>query len=73
MPVLVISSIIGPIVCLLAIVDTLFIAWIPQIPNTYWFYIVGGVTIVCIIIAAIGSILASSEASWQSTESIYRK
>ncbi len=72
MPVLVISSIVGPIACLLAIVDTLFIAWIPQIPNIYWFYIIGGVTAVCIIIAAIGSILATSEASWQSTENSYK-
>ncbi len=72
MPVLVVCSIVGPIACLLAIIDTLFIAWIPQIPNIYWFYIVGGVTVVCIIIAAIGSILATSEASWQSTENTYK-
>lgn len=72
MPVLVISSIVGPIACLLAIIDTLFISWIPQIANRNWLYIVGGLTVVCLIIAAIGSILATSEASWQSTESKYR-
>lgn len=72
MPVLVISSIVGSTACLLAIVDTLFIAWIPQISNTSWLYIVGGLTIVCLIIAAIGSILATSEASWQSTENKYK-
>lgn len=69
MPVLIISSIVGPIACVIAIVDTLFISWIQQqIPNTQWWYIVGGLTAICIIIAAIGSMFASSEASWQTME-----
>ena len=68
MPILVISVILGPIACLLAIVDTLFIAWIPQISNMYWLYTVGGLTTICIIIAAIGGVLANSEARWQSAK-----
>lgn len=64
-PVLVVSAIVGPIACILAIVDTLFFAWIPQIANGYWTLLVGGFTIVFLIIAAIGSILATSEANWQ--------
>ena len=67
-PVLIVSAIVGPIACILAIVDTLFFAWIPQIPNGYWTLIVGGMTIVFLMIAGIGSILATSEASWQSIE-----
>jgi hypothetical protein len=68
MPVLVISIIIGPIACVFAIVDTLFNSWISGlIPNTNWWYIVGGLTLFCLIVAAIGSMLASSEADWQNS------
>ena len=65
MPVLVISAIVGPIACAFAIVDTLLNSWIGLIPNVNWWYIVGGLTLVCLIVAAIGSMLASSEAAWQ--------
>jgi glutamate:GABA antiporter len=65
MPVLLVSMILGPIACLVAIVDTLFFSWIPQIDNSHWWYIIGGLTLVCLIIAAIGSMFASSEAAWQ--------
>lgn len=67
MPLLVVSVIVGPLACLFAIVDTLFFSWISQISNSQWWYIIGSVTIVCIILAAIGSIFASSEANWQTT------
>ena len=66
MPVLVACAIVGPIACAFAIVDTLFNSWIVGlIPNANWWYIVGGLTLVCLIVAAIGSMLASSEAAWQ--------
>lgn len=65
MPVLWASAIIGPLACLFAIGDTLINSWIPQIDNAHWWYIVGGLTVVCLIIAAIGSMIASSEAAWQ--------
>jgi amino acid transporter len=66
MPVLVASAIVGPLACAFAIVDTLFNSWIVGlIPNANWWYIVGGLTLVCLIVAAIGSMLASSEAAWQ--------
>lgn len=65
MPVLWASAVIGPIACLFAIVDTLLNSWIPQIDNSHWWYIVGGLTAICLIIAATGSILATSEAAWQ--------
>jgi len=68
MPILVASTIIGPIACLLAIVDSLFISWIPLVSNQNWSYIVGGLTMVCLIFATIGGILATSEANWQSIE-----
>ncbi len=69
MPLLVVSVIVGPIACLLAIIDTLFFSWISTlISNAQWWYIIGGVTIVCITIAAIGSIFATSEATWETME-----
>ena len=64
-PILLACIIIGPISCLVAIVDTLFFSWIPQIDNNHWWYIIGGLTIICLLIAAIGSMIASSEAAWQ--------
>ncbi|HEV2660640.1 MAG TPA: hypothetical protein VGU68_08540, partial [Ktedonobacteraceae bacterium] len=68
-PVLFISMLLGPLACLLSIVDTLFFSWIPQIDNGHWWYIVGGLTIVCLVVATVGSMVASSEASWESLES----
>lgn len=65
MPVLWATALVGPLACLLAIVDTLFFAWIPQISNSSWWFIVGGITVICLVIAGIGAMLASSEASWQ--------
>lgn len=66
MPVLVICSIIGPIACFAAIVDTLLNSWIIMlIDDAHWWYIVGGLTLFCLIIAAIGSMFATSEAAWE--------
>lgn len=66
MPVLVICSIVGPIACFAAIVDTLLNSWISSlIDNGHWWYIVGGLTLFCLVIAAIGSMFATSEAAWE--------
>lgn len=66
MSVLWISIILGSVSCVLAIVGTLFFSWIPTlISNSQWWYIIGGLTAVCLVVAAIGSMVASSEASWQ--------
>ena len=67
LPVLAVCIVFGIIACALSIVDTLFNSWVPQtqIDNGHWWYIIGGLTLVCLIVAAIGSMLASSEAAWQ--------
>jgi glutamate:GABA antiporter len=65
LPVIWACIVLGSITCLLAIVGTLFYSWTPLIPNGNWLYIIGGLTIVCLVVAAIGSMLASSEAAWQ--------
>jgi glutamate:GABA antiporter len=66
MPVLFISVALGSISCILAVVGTLFFSWIPGlISNGQWWYIVGGLTGICLAVAAIGSMLGSSEAAWE--------
>jgi hypothetical protein len=46
-------------------IDTLLYAWIPQISNSQWWYLVGGLTLIFLTVAGIGSIVANSEANWQ--------
>jgi amino acid transporter len=66
LPVLYLCMAFGSVSCILAVVGTLFFSWIPGlISNGQWWYIVGGLTGVCLVIAAIGSMLGSSEAAWQ--------
>ena len=66
MPVLWTSIVLGTASCLLSIVGALVYSIIPTLlDNSKWWYIVGGITLACIIIAAIGSMFANSEASWQ--------
>lgn len=66
LPILWAAILLGGSSCLLAIVDTLFFSWIPSyIANTNWWYIIGGLTVVYLIVAAVGSMVASSEAAWE--------
>ena len=65
LPVLWACVVVGSLSCFLAIIDTLLYAWIPQISNSQWWYLVGGLTLIFLIIAAVGSMFANSEASWQ--------
>ncbi len=59
------SILIGSAACLLTIVGILAYAWIPLISNNTWWYIVGGVTLALLIIAILGSMFASSQASFE--------
>ncbi len=66
MPVIWTAITLGTLASITAIVGTLFFSWIPSlISNGQWWYIIGGLTLACLIIAAVGSMLASSEAAWQ--------
>ncbi len=70
MPVLWACIIIAPVACVLAIVVTLSHSPIAQlIPTSVWGYIVGGLTLVWLIFAAVTSTLASSEAAWEDQSS----
>lgn len=66
MPVLWLSIVFGTATCALSVIGTLLYSLIPTlISNNQWGYIVGGITTVCLVTAAIGSMLASSEAAWE--------
>jgi amino acid transporter len=65
LPVLGISVVLGSVTCVLAIVGTLFFSWTTLISNSQWWYIIGGLTLICLVIAAVGSMLATGEAAWE--------
>ena len=68
MPILWLCCVVGQLACLLAIIDTIKNSWIPQISNDHWWWIVSGITVTLLIVAAVGSMVASSEASWQTAQ-----
>ncbi len=66
MPVLWISIVFGTTTCVISIIGALAFSLIPGlIGNNVWWLIVGGITVICIVVAALGGMLASSEADWQ--------
>jgi glutamate:GABA antiporter len=66
MPVLWISIVSGTTTCVISIIGALVFSLIPQlIDNNIWWLIVGGITLVGLVLAAVGGMLASSEADWQ--------
>ena len=68
-----ISVVVGFVACSLVIIDTLLNSWIPTlIDNGKWWYIVGGLTALCLIAAASGSMFATSEAVWEDMEEVGR-
>jgi hypothetical protein len=46
-------------------ITTVIYPWIPQISAGSWWYIVGGLALACLGVAAIGSMIANSGARWQ--------
>jgi amino acid transporter len=65
LPILWISIISGLGSCFLTIIDTLLFSWTPLIANTNWWYLVGSLTLIFLIISAFSSMLARSEAAWE--------
>lgn len=67
LPVLLSCSMLGLLTGLAAMVDTLFNSYIPPlIPNNQWLLIVGGFTVIILVIGFVISALATSEATYQS-------
>nr|BBH92868.1 amino acid transporter [Thermogemmatispora argillosa] len=60
------SVLCGSVACFLAIIGTLFYSWTNLISNTQWFIIISVLTFAYLVIAAIGSMFANSEANWES-------
>lgn len=70
MPVLWLSVIIGGIASLMTIVGILTYSWIPTlVQNGLWWLFVGGLAIAVLIVATIGGLIASGEASWEEASS----
>jgi glutamate:GABA antiporter len=67
--VLLLSAMVGLIVGLGAIVDTILNSYDPpDIANNTWWYLVAGLTAVILVVGMVGGLLASGEATWQSME-----
>jgi amino acid transporter len=59
-------GIVGTLSSLATLLDSLFLSWIPQlIDNLHWFYSVGGLMLMWIIMGVMASMYASGQAGWQ--------
>jgi glutamate:GABA antiporter len=65
LPVIWCSSIVGLLSCILIVVDTLLFSWTSSISSSQWWYLVGSLTLIFLLIAAVGSLVARGEADWQ--------
>lgn len=66
MPLIWFSIICGPLSCLFTIGNTLLFSWTELISNAQWWYLVGGLTLIFLLVAAALSVFARSEVEWQS-------
>jgi amino acid transporter len=64
-PILWICVVLGSASCVVAIVDTLLFSWTSLISNAQWWYLVGSLTLIFLIVAGMSSMVANSEATWQ--------
>ena len=61
--------VVGPIACLVVVVNTLQNSWIPQlISNTQWLIATGIIILLAVVFTAIGAMLASGQTSWEAWE-----
>lgn len=66
LPILWLCIVVGIIASIAGVIDTLFYSWIATlINNMYWSLLVGGLTLTWLVLAAIGSMFASSQADWE--------
>jgi amino acid transporter len=65
-PLILICTILGTALCLAAIWFTLTNSFIPGlIPNTTWWYVIGGIALCCLLVFAALSAVTNSEARWE--------
>ena len=61
--------VVGPIACLVVVVNTLQNSWIPQlITNSQWFVATGVLILVVFVFTVIGTMIASSQVTWETLE-----
>lgn len=61
--------VIGPVACLAVVANTLQNSWIPQlVSNNQWFLATGIIILVSVVFTIIGTMLASSQVSWETWE-----
>jgi amino acid transporter len=66
LPLLTISVLVGTLLCGATIIITLFNSFIPTlIPNGTWIIVVGGITLICLSLCAVGSYLTIGQAHWE--------
>jgi amino acid transporter len=65
MSILWISTGLGLLSSCYTVIDTLLFSWTGLVSNSQWWYFVGGLTSIFLIIAGVGSMIANSEAYWQ--------
>jgi amino acid transporter len=66
LPLLGVSVVVGTLLCGTTIIITLFNSFIPTlIADTTWPYVVGGITLIWLTICAIGSMVTTSQATWE--------
>ena len=65
-PLLAISVLVGTLLCAATIVITLFNSFLPSlISNQTWLSVVGGMTLTCLVLCALGSMLSTGQANWE--------
>ncbi len=69
-PALWFAIIVGPIACIAAVFMTLDYSPLPQMSNSQWQLIVGGLSLVCLFFCAVFSMYATSEAAWQDASAL---
>jgi hypothetical protein len=66
LPILTMSVLVGTLLCGATIIITLFNSFIPTlIPNGTWIIVVGGITLICLSLCAVGSYLTIGQAHWE--------
>ena len=63
-----VCGIVGTVTCLVVAFDTFANSWTPLISNTAWAELIGGLMLVSVLGAALMSMFASSQASWEHFE-----
>jgi len=65
MPVLWFCIVVAPIACVIAVITSLIYSPLVQFTNEQWSLVVGGLTVACLLLCAVFSLFATSEAAWQ--------